>query len=122
MGRHNRLGPPLSDWRRPNRIRAADEKFRQAEEIVGMSKSMEITNLLVHISLLKQIIRNFEAMAKLSDDPTRREEYKGEAEEVRKESLTMSDAFKRCGRAKLTDRADAALKQPGPLGPPCQYL
>ena len=31
-----------------------------------MSKSMEITNLLVHISLLKQIIKNFEAMAKLS--------------------------------------------------------
>ena len=50
-----------------------------------MSKSMEITNLLVHISLLKQIIKNFEAMAKLSDDPTRREEYKQEAEEVRKE-------------------------------------
>ena len=46
---------------------------------------MEITNLLVHISLLKQIIKNFEAMAKLSDDAARREEYKQEAEEVRKE-------------------------------------
>ena len=42
-------------------------------------------NLQVHISLLKQIIKNFEAMAKLSDDPTCREEYKQEAEEVRKE-------------------------------------
>ena len=50
-----------------------------------MSKSMEITNLLVHISLLKQIIKNFEAMAKLSDDALRGEEYKQEAEEVRKE-------------------------------------
>jgi hypothetical protein len=35
--------------------------------------------------LLKQIIKNFEAMAKLSDDPTRREEYTQEAEEARKE-------------------------------------
>jgi FtsZ-binding cell division protein ZapB len=69
-----------------------------------MSKSMEITNLLVHISLLKQIIRNFEAMAKLSDDPTRREEYKQEAEEVRKE---VSDYERRIqtlrGRANETD-------------------
>ena len=69
-----------------------------------MSKSMEITNLLVHISLLKQIIRNFEAMAKLSDDPTRSEEYKGEAEEVRKE---VSDYERRIqtlrGRANETD-------------------